>query len=76
MPAKPMQHTMTALLRKALAERGELSLRDITRATGVNHVSILKFERGQQSLRLDFADKLAEFFGIKVQPPAKRTRKG
>ncbi len=54
--------TMTDLLRQALGE-GE-PLRAVARATGLTHVSLLKFLRGDTSLRLDLADKLAAHFGI------------
>jgi plasmid maintenance system antidote protein VapI len=57
--AKP---TMTDQLREALAEAE--SLRAIERATGVKRQSMMKFLRGEQSLRLDKADKLAKHFGV------------
>jgi transcriptional regulator with XRE-family HTH domain len=75
MAERPKNPTMTALLLAALAESKE-SLRAIAEGSGVNHVSILKFKRGEQSLRLDHADKLAAYFEVRVQPPARRTRKG
>jgi plasmid maintenance system antidote protein VapI len=56
---------MTDLLRAALAEAE--SLRAVERATGVKRQSLMKFVRGEQTLRLDAADKLAEHFGIVVQ---------
>ena len=61
-----MDPSMTQLLTEALARREE-SLRSIAAATGVNHVSILRFLAGKQSLRLDLADKLAEYLGIEVR---------
>ena len=64
--------TMTELLREALAEAE--SLRKIERATGVKRQSMMKFLRGEQSLRLDMADKLARHFGVKWQR-TKRTGK-
>jgi plasmid maintenance system antidote protein VapI len=72
--SKTPDPTMTRLLREALAERGE-SLRAVADATGVNHVSILRFLAGKQSLRLDMADRLAVHFGIKVSRPRPRRRK-
>lgn len=53
---------MTDLLRDALAHAE--SLRAVERATGVKRQSMMKFLRGEQSLRLDMADKLAEHFAI------------
>ena len=54
--------TMTDLLRKALTEAE--SLRAVERDTGVKRQSMMKFLRGEQSLRLDLADKLAAHFEI------------
>jgi len=54
---------MTELLRQAIVLSDE-SYRAIARATGLKHPSLLKFARGDQSLRLDSADRLAEYFGI------------
>ncbi len=53
---------MTELLREALADAE--SFRAIERATGVKRQSLMKFVRNEQSLRLDMADRLAEYFGI------------
>jgi plasmid maintenance system antidote protein VapI len=57
--------TMTELLRSALAEAP--SLREVERETGVKRQSMMKFLRGEQSLRLDIADQLAAHFGIAVR---------
>lgn len=56
------QPTMTDLLRAALNEAK--SLRAVERATGVKNQSLSKFLNGEQSLRLDMADKLAAYFQI------------
>lgn len=53
---------MTELLRKALGEAESLSA--VQRATGLKRQALAKFLRCEQSLRLDFADKLAAHFGI------------
>lgn len=63
---------MTELLRQALAESE--ALLPIERATGVKRQSMTKFLRGEQSLRLDLADKLAAYFGIESRRV--RRRKG
>lgn len=55
---------MTELLRAALAEAP--SLREVERETGVKRQSMMKFLRGEQSLRLDIADRLADYFGVLV----------
>ena len=49
----------------AIAE-SELSFKALERETGVLRQSLMKFAAGEQSLRLDAADKLAEFFGIEI----------
>ena len=64
--------TMTNLLRTAIA--GADSLLGIERETGVKRAALRRFRDGQQSLRLDLADKLAAHFGIECRPP--RRRKG
>ncbi len=61
---------MTELLRSGLAEAE--SLREVERATGLKRQSLAKFMRGEQSLRLDLADKLAAHFGIEVSPGGKK----
>ena len=71
MPAKQKTYdTMTEAIREAIAE-SELSFKALERETGVLRQSLMKFAAGKQTLRLDSADKLAEFFGIEV-----RRRKG
>lgn len=55
--------TMTELLREALAAAG--SLYPIEAATGCKRASLTKFLRGERSLRLDKADALAAYFGIR-----------
>lgn len=61
---------MTQLLRAAL--RKCESLNEVQRCTGVKRQSLAKFMRGEQSLRLDLADKLAAHFGIEVGPGDKK----
>ncbi len=57
--------TMTELLRAALNQAE--SFNSVERNTGVTRQSLMKFARGEQSLRLDKADILAEYFGIEVR---------
>jgi plasmid maintenance system antidote protein VapI len=58
--------TMSDVLRKAIAESG-IAYIALERATGVQRMSISRFMRGATSLRLDQADKLAAYFGLKLQ---------
>jgi len=56
---------MTAALRQALSA-SEANFHELERRTGVKRQSLMKFARGQQSLRLDMADRLASYFGLEV----------
>lgn len=58
--------TISETIRRAIIDSGEPHL-TIEQATGVKRQSIAKFIRGEQSLRLDLADRLAAHFSIRVQ---------
>ncbi len=62
---------MTDALRRAIAESGE-SFKALERATGVTRQSLMRFARGEQTIRLDSADELAAYFGIQVYRKDKR----
>ena len=64
---------MTEALRRAVKDSGE-SLYAICKATGLNEDALSRFMRGQQSMRLDLADKLAGYFGIEVRPTPRKGR--
>jgi hypothetical protein len=55
--------TLSDMLRQAIAECGE-ALIGLERATGVDRASIRRFLRGERSLRLDKADRLAAHLGL------------
>ena len=57
--------TLTAVLRDAIVESG-VSYKALSRDTGVARASIMRFVRGDQSIRLDVADRLAAFFGLEL----------
>jgi transcriptional regulator with XRE-family HTH domain len=57
-------NTMTELLRQAMNEPGAPSLTSIAEATGTQRGSLVRFRRGDTSLRLDLADRLADYFGV------------
>lgn len=57
---------MTDLLREAIAKTG-VSFHEIERQTGLKRQSVMKFARGEQSLRLDLAEKLAAYVGIECR---------
>lgn len=65
MPRKSAKPTMTELLREVLAEAE--SVNSVANATGVQKASLIRFLRGEQSLRLDLADKLAAHFEIELK---------
>jgi hypothetical protein len=58
--------TMSEVLRRAIADSGE-ALIALERATGVDRASIRRFLCGEQSLRLDKADRLASHFGLELR---------
>ena len=58
--------TITAALRRAICESG-MSFKALERETGVLRQSLMKFVRGEQSLRLDLADRLAAYFGLELR---------
>ena len=62
---------MTDVLRKALADSGK-ALIALERETGIQRGSLSRFLRGNQSLRLDVADKLAAHFGLELRPKRKK----
>ena len=57
---------LTAAIKQAIAE-SELSFKALERATGVKRQSLMKFMAGEQSLRLDMADKLATHFELRLE---------
>ena len=65
---------ITDLLRETIIA-SKLPLLTLQEETGVKRASIMRFIRGEQSLRLDIADKLAAYFGLALQP-IKAKKKG
>jgi plasmid maintenance system antidote protein VapI len=61
---------LTGVLRRAILESG-VSFNALEQGTGVLRQSLMKFARGEQSLRLDMADRLAAFFGLELRPKRK-----
>ena len=64
------QQTMTESLKRAILESG-MSFKALQRETGVTRQSMMSFVRGERSLRLDIADKLAVYFGLELKPTKK-----
>jgi plasmid maintenance system antidote protein VapI len=66
---------ITDLLRQTIIA-SKIPLLTLEQETGVQRASIMRFVRGEQSLRLDIADKLAAYFGLAlVRSPKKEKRK-
>ena len=60
------QAPISDLLRHTIAESG-VSYNAMQKETGVTRASIMRFVRGDQSLRLDVADRLAAFFDLELR---------
>ena len=58
---------LTDPLRRAIAESGLLMVR-LAKEASISRLSLSRFVRGQTSLRLDIADKLAAYFRLELQP--------
>lgn len=69
---KELSSPISDLLRRTIVESG-IPLLQIQEATGVQRASLSRFVRGMNSLRLDIADKLANYFGLELRP-TKRTQ--
>lgn len=66
---------LTVAIKQAITE-SELSFKALERATGVKRQSLMKFMAGEQSLRLDMADRLAVYFDLRIaHKEPKRPRK-
>jgi transcriptional regulator with XRE-family HTH domain len=66
------KRTMTDVLKAAIEESGLTRYR-IAKDTGIDQAALMRFMRGETSLRLDRADMLAEYLGLKlVKRKAKR----
>ncbi len=62
---KPEQATtLTQMLQESLQKVD--SIRLVAREAGVHHASLLRFLRGERTLRLDKAEALMDYFGIRV----------
>ena len=58
---------ITDMLRETIVA-SKMTMKSIERETGVQRLSVTRFVRGTNSLRLDVADKLAAYFGLALQP--------
>ncbi len=59
--------TLTDVL-KAAIDRSGLTVYRIAKGTGLPDTTVLRFARGEMSVRLDKADKLAAYLGLRLVP--------
>ncbi|MEQ8847408.1 hypothetical protein [Botrimarina sp.] len=57
--------TMTEALRDSLLSDPR-SFAEVARQTGLTRTSLMAFAEGKRSLRLDLADELAVFYGLRI----------
>jgi transcriptional regulator with XRE-family HTH domain len=67
MSKRPSKPTMTEVL-KAAIERSGVSRYRIAKDTGITEPSLSQFMQGAASLRLDKADVLAAYLGLRLVP--------
>ena len=65
MSKSKIKPTMTDVIKAAIEESGLTQYR-IAKDTGIPATSIMRFIRGETSLRLDKADVLAEYLGLEL----------
>lgn len=57
---------LTDPLRQAIVDSG-LPLLRLANETGIARASLIRFVRGDTSIRLDIADRLAVYFGLEIR---------
>lgn len=68
---------MTEALKSAIRSSG-LTFKALERETSVTRQSLMAFVKGERTLRLDMADRVADYFGLQIvtqQSKSKRKRK-
>jgi plasmid maintenance system antidote protein VapI len=66
MNVSQLRPSISDLLRHTIAKSG-ISYNTLQKETGVKRASIMRFVRGDQSLRLDMADPLAAYFDLELR---------
>jgi plasmid maintenance system antidote protein VapI len=64
--AEHRHSSISEVLRGAILESG-VSYNALQKATGVTRASLMRFVERRQSLRLDMADRIAEFLGLELR---------
>src|SRR4029077_4485963 len=67
--------TITETLRKAVAA-SDGNFLQIERATGIVRQSLMKFSRGEQQIKADKMDRLAQYFGLELMPKVPLEKNG
>jgi transcriptional regulator with XRE-family HTH domain len=67
------RQVITKAIRKAVRDSGQ-SLYQISMETGLNHDALSRFMRRKTSMRLDLADRLADYFGIECRRTRRKGR--
>jgi len=67
MSKSKLQSTLTDVLRAAMEQSG-LTIYRIGKATGIDAANLRRFARGEMSIRLDKADRLAAYLGLRLTP--------
>ena len=65
--------SIVAELRKAIVESG-YSQNQLSELSGVNRAQINRFIKGERTLTLESAEKVAEALGLELKPKRKKTR--
>ncbi len=65
--------TVTDDIKKAIRESG-LSIRNLSKLSGVPRIPLNRFMNGQTELRLSMVDLLADFFGLELTPMNKKKK--
>ncbi|MEQ8209398.1 MAG: helix-turn-helix transcriptional regulator [Lacipirellulaceae bacterium] len=63
--------TLSDVLRRKIND-SPASFKELERETGVKRQSLMRFARGEGSLRLDMADKLAKYFQLELRSKKER----
>lgn len=57
-----------------VAKGSSLSQKKLAEESGVNRISLMRFMRGETDLTLKAASRLAEYFGLELQPKQARKK--
>jgi len=65
--------SLSKQLRKAIETSG-LSLYRISKDAGIGYATLFRFASGQRLIKVDVADKLADYFGMRLTRPKQPAR--